>query len=563
MTEEFKLETNIIDEDTTKERIKHILNFLSNTLSKTLGPYGSTTLIQDRESSYMSKDGFTVLDHIQIKDDLSKTILTLIKKISKELVRSVGDGSTSSIIISAKLYEELNTFIKEFNIPSKDILELLNIISDKLVNDIISQSTKIDDKELSKLKDIAAVSLNNDEKLGKLIYDMYTEVGKYGYITIENGKDKDEYKITNGATVKRGFIDFRFANDSKKLNCIYEHPFVFMVNDQLVERDMELLLELIGQCMSIKKPLIIVAKGYDIDIKNFLSINKLQNKDEFEVCAIDYAIASAYHLDCFEDLAILLGCDYWNKADNEVISKFDLKRCGSCEKVIISDSTSQFIKGKGSKEKINARYKEILNEYEEDSKLENINNEYLIKHKKRMATLSNSMAIFYVGGESDVERTTKKFLVEDAIYACQSAIENGYISGGNLIVSRIISNNDKYTEYENLVKEYLENKIYLNKSEIDDCSYKILELISNSFIHSFITVLNNAKIDKKIINEIIDTCIYGNTFYNLKTHQYEDISTTKIINSAETDIQIIKSAFSIIGLLVTSNQYASFNYILS
>ena len=96
------LRTNIVSDKELKSIMSETLQFLSDTLKNTLGPYGSTTIIQDQFMNHqITKDGYSLLKKIYIEEDEAKTILDLVKKISRNLVRKVGDGSTSSIIITS------------------------------------------------------------------------------------------------------------------------------------------------------------------------------------------------------------------------------------------------------------------------------------------------------------------------------------------------------------------------------------------------------------------------------------------------------------------------------
>jgi chaperonin GroEL (HSP60 family) len=79
-----------------------ILNRISDILSKTLGPHGSTTIIESHLLDHqVSKDGYTVLSKLIFTDSYSRVLLELIKKISNRLVRTVGDGSTSAVVPSS------------------------------------------------------------------------------------------------------------------------------------------------------------------------------------------------------------------------------------------------------------------------------------------------------------------------------------------------------------------------------------------------------------------------------------------------------------------------------
>ena len=187
----------------------------------------------------------------------------------------------------------------------------------------------------------------------------------------------------------------------------------------------------------------------------------------------------------------------------------------------------------------------------------------MFKLKKRIASLQNSTANLYIGGNSEIERNTRQFLFEDSILAVRSAIEYGYVIGGNLIIPRILD-----THTDEIVEKIITNKAFNHlysdeelrepfKEEIESFIYTI----SKCFKNSFERVLFNANFPRERINEIVSICISKDQIYNLKTRHYEKDKETKIINSAQTDIEIMKACFSIIGLLGTSNQFLMTNAI--
>ena len=72
--------------------------------------------------------------------------------------------------------------------------------------------------------------------------------------------------------------------------------------------------------------------------------------------------------------------------------------------------------------------------------------------------------------------------------------------------------------------------------------------------------MDNSYFNEQEVEDVVDRCIKESVFYNLKTHKYEGMSETGVINSVDTDTQILKACISIIGLLATSNQVVISSY---
>jgi len=543
--------------------VEKTLDFLASILSNTIGPYGSTTIIQDRLGSHViTKDGYTVLKQIRFKQDLPRTITEIVMNISKNLVRTVGDGSTSSVVLSSILYKELSQLLVKYKLSPKTLVDLLNA-SIPLFRDMIQNNAKKIDNNSQELLNVAYIATNNDENVANLIYEIYNKIGNYGFISLEPDSRNDYYEISSGMEVPRGYTNFLFVNQLEQNLCKFEDPYIFMTNGSLTKSDLDFIVELTGQvCFSLKKPLVFIAKSYDSYVKTFFHENKVNNKS-LELCAIDIALEDEKSYNRFNDLALFLGATPLDTLNNEKlpisngteIFKF-IERLGKCKSSVISVSSSKFIEGYGNQEKIEEHVKfleEILNSMIDKNILYD---DKIYDYKKRIASLSKSTAIIHVGGNTETERNTRTYLYEDAIYACESALNYGVNVGGNLILAKLLKESDTFIKIkEQLI--YIVNQ-YNDSEEILD---KYLYAIQNAVRKMFMIILCNANIEENDARGITNKCIMEPIIYNLREGNYDTENETKIINSCETDIEIIKASFSIIGLLVTSNQFLSINFV--
>jgi chaperonin GroEL len=558
-----QVKSNVVNQTETREHVGRTLGTLNEILSKSLGPYGSTTIIQDKLSMNhaITKDGYTILNKIKFDNEISTTILEIVKKISRNLVKEVGDGSTSAIVVSNALFQQLLELTKEHNVPRKDVLDVLESYEKMLTKLVEERSIEITDDNFDKIRSIASVSNNNDDKAGDLIYHIYEKIGVNGFISLETSTNvEDSYIITEGIELPRGYISQVFANKPDKITCEFEKPFIFMCNEALDENDLEMLAEVLGKAMKFARPLVVIAKGFDTEVKNFFHINKIQNRN-LDVAVIDYAIVNNYHRESFEDLAIYLGASMYDKYGGERPNEFSIERLGTCLKSIVNETSSKFIEGYGERAKIDERIELIEEQMKEVDKKEKFidTTEELFQLRKRIANLNCLIATLYVGGSSDLERETRKYLMEDAVFACQSALRNGYVSGGNLIIPRVMK--DHWNE---IIFDMMEDKELVktltNHEERSTFFNDFSSSLYKAFAQSFYTVLSNKYGEIEDNYSVIEQCIEEGTIYNLKKNTFEKLDETSIINSVKTDVEIMKASFSIIGLLVTSNQFVSVQY---
>ena len=548
--------SNLVNNQELKETMKETLQFLADILRNTLGPYGSTTIIQDQMLNHqITKDGYSLLKQIYIQEDVPRTILDMVKKISRTLVRKVGDGSTSSIIIANSLYNELTEIMDKYKIPPKNLLTLLDEIANVVADEIKSYAKPVSE-DMHELVHVAAVSTNNDVNYGTLITEIFKVVGKYGFIDLQKSKtERTYYEITNGIELPNGFIIPQMSNQPDDKTAEYEGCKVFVTNGILGEDDIPFVGDVIGRvCLERGTPLLIIAKGYDQAFGTFLHVNLTQNRGaKPPVVAVDLAMNNKKNQDRLSDICVAVCADLYDKMNMESTDQpFDLKRLGECNRVVATEKFCRLIEGQGDQEKIQARVKMIKEKLEEKSRNEgHIElDEEVYDLRKRIAALEASLAVLYIGGKSEDAKDTDKYLLEDAVFACRSALNFGIIPGGNLIVPLILD--------ECSINVF--NKVYKQCKDLDkQFIADVIGAIRKSFLESYATVLNNKYLDINKSRDLAMECIRERKFINLKTGKTDLMSETVIINSAETDIEILKSAISIIGLLATSNQFISLN----
>jgi chaperonin GroEL len=568
--------TNTVEEANSKAKIRATMQIISKILCGTLGPYGSTTVVQDKEMRHFAtKDGYDIMNKISFNDEVARTILDMLRQVASNQVLTVGDGSTSAMVVSEALYSALtdksnSELFKK--VAAKDILDFLNDLSTYLEVELKNEAKPISD-DLKEIETVAMIATNNDKETGKLFKEIYQKIGKFGFVSTDvlEKKEKDTYEVKQGIEWSRGYIDDYFAigRDNKKIIHDQE-PRVFLTNSTITYNDLEVLMStLIGDvCGKQKAELVIVANNFDEDVRTFFRINRTKHlagkgaaEMIFTVVDIDQVTASSIHN--LEDLGTLLGCEVFDKMkhkDVDYLAKPD-RFIGRAEKIIITAKNTQIIgkeltedKQQAKKEKVKA-LKEALEKLlstDEDNKDKEFE---IYENRRRISCLTNSTAIIHVGGKSLTERMTRERLLEDAIFASKSAIKYGIIPGGNIMIPKILKNRKS-----ELAHRFNSKYSYLPVDNVLTFFEKFIDIIKNAFLESYKNVLNNSYFDEVEVEGVIEKCLREDLFYNLKTHRYQPLTETEVINSVDTDIQILRSVVSIIGILATSNQFITLNF---
>jgi chaperonin GroEL len=560
--------SNIVPRKKAKALIGASLDAIADTVSATMGPYGSTTIIQDNMNRhYYTKDGYTVLKALTFSGDVQRTVLDHVKTISRKLVHTVGDGSTSAVVVAAELYKSLSMVSDRIGggITPKGVTDALGELS-HILSDCIRQIATPVSKHISPniVTKVAVVSTNNDQMAGELIGRLFDEIGEHGSVLVEEGTGvNDEYTLTRGYELLRGYVDHMFVNKDNGIECELMGAYVLMCDDNLTEKDIVYLHHgIVTPMFTAGKPLVFIARGYDKSFREYFRANKLRQRD-LPILAVDMATITKDAKDRFEDLAAYLGAVPYRKSEGVDLTDmgFSEQHLGLASRVVSSEGTTRFFEGKSDTAAVAAR----VTSYEKRITDATSRNDHIDRDgeveamRRRIAALQAKAATLWVGGSTEQERTARQFLIEDAVYAVKSAMRHGVIAGGCITVPTILEQSREYVLTDLMHRLRTSNAVPAldNEERLGVFCGMIIDCVRNAFLRSYERVLTNSGMEEHRASVIAMSCSQLNQVYDVRTGQVEDQSVTSIVNSAETDTEIVKAAFSIVGLLLTSNQFIS------
>ena len=611
---------NVVDEKTFHARVKNTLRILCEILSQTLGPYGNNIVIEGIPESYLTKDGHTVLSNIRFSGNIENSILSIIKKISSKMNRSVGDGTTSSIVISYYLYYELRKLL-ENSVKGRMMNSFLKALVDEVSKSIKSIAAFPTDD--SWIKEVATISANNDSTIGDLIYDAYksAENEDINIVVEQSSNEHFHSKLSSGYKLYYGLNSALYINNTDKK--VYNQSgdvniFVSMV--PLTSECLQFISAIVQQAKSQNyRTIVFIAPGYDNFVKSFFETNKQRDPMLNYVCVeIPNPNSNTKAAEELEDLIILTGAIPYNgKQKNFYYQEEFLNHVGTQKITINAIQETYTVLGlvKGSVE-INEYYTQFIGEnpyqkeivekkieslqkaldgmvqsYSEDSNFDN-SATHLKQRINRFK--GNSTLTLYIGGKTDMERKTTTYLVQDAVYAVASAKKYGLVpcmcSATIFVLEELIEkySEEEFTTAELIVKairkayhEY-QKTIFRNfrKSTINHEKEKIKEEIYSKFgeeisdrVLSFVEdKINDDEVYFRHIKSVNgdDSCeikvfeeYNEHGFFFNHSYIFNGVMTPPAPNSAETDINIFTSVVSIMNLLVTSNGFLSKNAISS
>ena len=413
--------------DDAKERIILGVDKLAQAVKSTLGASGKCVVYEDaRGKPVITKDGVTVAESVVLYDPVENMGATLIKETAKNTVKEAGDGTTTAIVLAESLLKKVEDN-EESKVSTREIKD--GITSGlKKVQDYLD-TNKIDVKG-NMLKQVSAISCNNDNELGKIISEAYEKVGKDGVVLMEESDTEETFTdVVKGIQLECGLISPHFVTDKDKHKCILDNPNILIVSSPIPNlRKIQSILEHI---IKTKSSLLIVAE-VDQQVKSALLMNKI--KGNININIIDPPGFGPTKQDTMEDLAILTGAKLMNEELGDDLEIMQPSVLGKVNKSVTDEKGTTLtvgFKADGLKERI-ASVKKLITK-EKDPYIKE-------KIKQRLAMLNGSVGMIYVGANSKIELKEKKDRVEDAIYATHAALKEGIVPGGGIALLNAANN---------------------------------------------------------------------------------------------------------------------------
>jgi len=506
-----------------RDSLKKGVDALSNAVKVTLGPKGRNVII---EKSYgapqITKDGVTVAKEIELTDPVENMGAQMVKEVASKTNDLAGDGTTTATVLAQSI---ITTGLKIVTAGANP-MDLKRGI-DKAVTEVIkalnSQTQKVGDSN-DKIKQVAAISANNDLTIGSLIAEAMSKVKQEGVITVEEAKGIETYvDVVEGMQFDRGYISPYFVTDGEKMEAVYENPFILIYDKKVsVMKD---LLPILEKSMQAGKPLIIIAEDVEGEALATLVVNRLRGS--LKVAAVKAPGFGDRRKEMLEDIAILTGGTVISEEKGYRLEDATLDMLGEAEKVTIDKENTTIVSGRGAKENIEARVAQIKNF------IETTTSDYdKEKLQERLAKLAGGVAVIYVGAASEVEMKEKKDRFEDALAATRAAIEEGIIPGGGVAFIRAIEvladmkgENEDETTGIAIIRRALEEPLR--------------QIVENAGMEGSV-VVNRVKEGK------------GDFGFNARTEQYENLYEAGVIDPTKVTRIALENAASIAGMLLTT-----------
>lgn len=576
-----KSANNVVSGEKLRKIQSETLASTKDFLSNTFGPMGSNTKIisgNNRESisSTYSKDGLKVLQNIVQSAPIEASIIEELIDITKHVEHEVGDGTTSTVILSSLIFDKLMLIQDKFNVPPYKLVKMFeNVVS--IVKDKILENKR--ECTLDDIYDICMISTNSNKEVSEQIKSIYDKFGMDVELSVGISNNTNTYiKEYDGLTLTEGFADPVYITNKEKQESDIKNARVYHFADPIDTMEMISYFEAIikhniyDQIEDEEPPIptVITCPRLSRDMSASLKLlaNQLYQIDQNDMTAqkppiliITDVIASDEAV--MDDVANLCGC----KSIRKYIDPKKLKKdqetgnaptvenvhefYGECEEVVADAKKTKFINPKhmhtyeedGTVKDdpiyiamVNFLEEEIKNAEETDGTISEI-----ALYKKRLSALKSNMVEFLVGGITVAERDSYKDLIEDAIKNCKSASKYGVGFAANWETLYAIHTMDK----EDLKNNSIEDELFMAILEAIEISYYEIQEILYSTVET----------DKDTIEFCISKSLNSNRGpYNISSGELSDEPTGNVKCSIMLDVNILDTLSKIISLMVTCNQ---------
>ena len=506
-----------------REELKKGVDALADAVKVTLGPKGRNVIIEKKFGApHITKDGVTVAREVELEDQFQNMGAQLVKEVASKTGDQAGDGTTTATVLAQAI---VNVGLKNVTAGANpmDLKRGIDKAVSAVVEGIREQSQEVGD-DMDKIENVARISANNDEEIGRLIAEAMKKVKKEGVITVEEAKGTETtVDVVEGMEFDRGYISPYFVTNTEKMECDMDSPYILLYDKKISNlKDLLPVLEPVAQS---GRPLLIIAEDVDNEALATLVVNRLRGS--LKICAVKAPGFGDRRKEMLEDIAILTGGQVISEVKGMSLAQTTIQDLGTAEKVTVNKDNTIIVNGAGNSDAIAARVGQIK------AQIESTTSDYdKGKLKERLAKLAGGVAVLYIGAASEVEMKEKKDRVDDALSATRAAIAEGIVPGGGVAYIRSLAKLDDL------------------KGDNEDENTGIA-IIRRAIEEPMRQIMMNAGLEGAVILQKVKEGT-GDFGFNARTDAYENFFATGVIDPAKVTRVSLENAASIAGMFLTT-----------
>ena len=495
---------------------------LSAAVTSTLGPSGRNVILDKKFGSpQITKDGVTVAKEIELADPFENMGAQMVREVASKTNDVAGDGTTTATLLAEAVYREGLKNITAGANPMA-LKRGIDAATGAVTDAIAKLAKKV--KSAEEIAQVATLSANGDEEIGKIISDAMDKVGKDGTITVEEAKTLETtLDVVEGMQFDKGYLSPYFVTDPEDMECVLENPYILLFEKKI--SNLQDMLPLLQNVAKTGKPLMIIAEDVEGEALATLVVNKLRGT--FQVCAVKAPGFGDRRKAILEDIAILTGGKLISEDLGIKLENVTLDMLGKAKKVTVDKDNTTIVQGQGKSADISARVALIKKQIDETTS--DYDREKL---QERLAKLAGGVAIIKVGAATEAAMKEKKDRVDDALHATRAAVEEGIVPGGGVA--------------------YLRCQKAIDALKLEDDEKVGASIIARAIEAPLRKLVSNAGQEAALVVANVKKAAGANG-YNVRTGEYGDLLKCGVVDPAKVVRTALQNAASIAGLLLITD----------
>jgi chaperonin GroEL len=506
-----------------RDRMLRGVDTLANAVKVTLGPKGRNVVIEKSFGApRITKDGVTVAKEIELKDKFENMGAQMLREVASKTNDLAGDGTTTATVLAQAIVREGSKAVAAGMNPM-DVKRGIDLAVHAVVKDLETHAKKVGAN--SEIAQVATISANGDEEVGRILAEAMDKVGNEGVITVEEAKSlATELETVEGMQFDRGYLSPYFITDAEKLKVELDDPYILIHEKKL--SNLQAMVPLLESVVQSGKPLLIIAEDVEGDALATLVVNRLRGG--LKVAAVKAPGFGDRRKAMLEDIAILSGGNVVSEELGIKLENVTINMLGRAKKVVIDKDNTTIVDGAGTKADIDGRIAQIRQQ------VETTTSDYdREKLQERLAKLAGGVAVIRVGGATEVEVKEKKDRVDDALHATRAAVEEGILPGGGIALLRSL-------------------KALEGLKAANDDQQSGIDIVRRALRAPTWQIADNAGEDGAwIVGKLLESDDYSWGF-NAATGEYQDLVKAGVIDPAKVVRTALQDAASVASLLITT-----------
>ncbi|WP_332816683.1 chaperonin GroEL [Sphingopyxis sp.] len=506
-----------------RDRMLRGVDTLANAVKVTLGPKGRNVVIEKSFGApRITKDGVTVAKEIELADKFENMGAQMLREVASKQNDKAGDGTTTATVLAQAIVREGSKAVAAGMNPM-DVKRGIDLAVTTIVEDLRAHAKTVEAN--SEIAQVATISANGDEEVGRILAEAMEKVGNEGVITVEEAKSlATELETVEGMQFDRGYLSPYFITNAEKLKVELDDPYILIHEKKLT--NLQAMLPLLESVVQSGRPLLIIAEDVEGDALATLVVNRLRGG--LKVAAVKAPGFGDRRKAMLEDIAVLTGGNVVSEELGIKLESVTINMLGRAKKVVIDKDNTTIVDGVGSKSDIDGRIAQIRQQ------IETTTSDYdREKLQERLAKLAGGVAVIRVGGATEVEVKEKKDRVDDALHATRAAVEEGILPGGGIALLRSL-------------------KALEGLKAANDDQQSGIDIVRRALRAPARQIADNAGEDGAwIVGKLLESEDY-NWGFNAATGEYQDLVKAGVIDPAKVVRTALQDAASVASLLITT-----------